>query len=104
MRTIFLGLLLLAATTTQSFGQASAINGELTGTVTDPSGAAIAGAAVEATNTGTGFKKSVKTPESGLYRIPLLPVGTYELEVQAAGFGTAKRTQVVVNAGAVVRL
>src|SRR5437660_1348725 len=83
------------------FGQASAINGELTGTVTDPSGAAIAGAKVQATNTQTGLKPSVTTNETGLYRITLLPVGPYELEVQAAGFGTKKITGIALTAGSV---
>ena len=51
------------------FGQASAINGEITGTVTDPSGAAISGATVQIANTDTGFKQSTKTGETGL--VPL---------------------------------
>src|SRR5262252_11231681 len=82
------------------FGQASAINGEITGTVTDPSGAAIAGASVQATNTDTGLKQSVKTGDSGLYRISLLPLGAYELEIQAQGFGAKKVTGIVLTAGA----
>src|SRR5712692_7378145 len=84
-----------------AFGQASAINGEITGTVTDPSGAAIAGAGVQATNTTTGLKQSAKTNESGLYRIPLLPLGAYELEVQSQGFGAKKVTGIVLSAGLV---
>src|ERR1043166_9285720 len=86
------------------FGQASAINGELTGTVTDPSGAAIAGATVQATNTGTGLKRSVKTGDSGLYRITLLPLGAYEIEVQAAGFGSKKVTGITLSAGSVASI
>ncbi len=43
------------------FGQASAVNGEITGTITDPSGAALPGATVEVINTGTGLKQSVTT-------------------------------------------
>ena len=74
------------------FGQASAINGEITGTVTDPSGAAVSGATVQISNTDTGFKQSTKTGETGLYRFTVLPLGTYEVEVQAAGFGTTRRT------------
>ena len=81
------------------FGQTSAMNGEISGTVTDPSGAAVAGATVNATNTVTGFKQSVKTADTGLYRLTLLPLGTYDLEVQAAGFGAAKRTNIPVIVG-----
>jgi len=79
------------------YGQSSAINGEITGTVTDPSGAAVAGATVQATNTGTGFKETTKTIESGLYRFPLLPLGTYDLAVQAQGFSDYRQTGIVVT-------
>ena len=88
------------ALTANVFGQASAINGEITGTVTDPSGAAISGATVQIANTDTGFKQSTKTADTGLYRFTVLPLGTYEIEVQAAGFGTTRRTGIVLSAGA----
>src|ERR1035441_5968456 len=88
------------ALTANVFGQASAINGEITGTVTDPSGAAIAGATVEISNTDTGFKQSTKTGDSGLYRFTVLPLGTYEIAVQAAGFGATRRSGIVLSAGA----
>src|SRR5690242_18980532 len=83
------------------FAQSSAINGEITGTVTDPSGAAIAGATVQATNTETGLKQSVKTTDAGLYWITLLPLGTYEVEVQSSGFAARKVTGIVLTAGLV---
>src|ERR1035438_5885607 len=82
------------------FGQASAINGEITGTVADPSGAAISGATVEIANADTGFKQSTKTGETGLYRFTVLPLGTYEISVQAAGFGATRRTGIALSAGA----
>src|SRR5258706_5467396 len=81
------------------FGQTSAINGEISGTVTDATGAAIAAASVQATNTDTGLKQSVKTGDTGLYRITVLPLGSYELEVQAPGFGAKKVTGIVLTAG-----
>ena len=56
---------------------------------------------VTGTNTGTGFKQSVKTGETGVYRLTLLPLGTYEVEAQAAGFATSRHTGVELNAGAV---
>src|ERR1035438_3829472 len=74
------------------FGQASAINGEINGTVTDPSGAAISNATVQIGNTDTGFKLSTKTGESGLYRFTVLPLGTYKIAVQAPGFATDEQT------------
>ena len=83
-------------------GQAAAINGEINGAVTDVSGAAVARAVIEIVSLETGFKQSVMTTESGLYRFRLLPLGTYDLKTQAAGFTDARRTGIVVNAGATV--
>ena len=51
-------------------------------------------------NTDTGFKQSTKTGDTGLYRFTVLPLGTYEIEVQASGFGTTRRTGIVLSAGA----
>ena len=82
------------------FGQASATSGEITGTITDPSGAALPGATVEITNTGTGLKQTATTTDSGLYRFSLLPLGSYDLDIQAAGFGPAHQKGIVVSAGA----
>jgi carboxypeptidase family protein len=82
-----------------AWAQTSAMNGDISGTVTDPSGAAVAGATVNATNTATGLKQSAKTSDTGLYRLTLLPLGTYELEVQASGFAAARRTGIALMAG-----
>ena len=84
------------------FGQASAVNGEITGTVTDPSGSAVAGAPVQLSNTETGYRQSLKTSEGGLYRFTLLPIGTYELEIRATGFSLATFKGITVTAGATV--
>ena len=79
------------------FGQTSAINGEITGTVTDPSGAAIAGATVQATNTDTGLKQIGEDQRQRAVPHHVLPLGSYELEVQAAGFGPRKVTGIVAE-------
>src|SRR5215831_4897422 len=83
-------------------GQAAAINGEILGSITDASGAAVAGAAVQIVNQGTGFKQATRTSDSGLYRFSLVPLGTYELTTQAVGFADVHQTGIVVNAGAAV--
>jgi hypothetical protein len=72
-----LALVAGAAATIQplAHGQSAALNGEITGTVTDPSGAAIAGAVIQISNPATGFKREIKAAESGLYRFTLLPLG-----------------------------
>jgi hypothetical protein len=57
------------------------VTASITGTVTDPSGAAVAGAAVTATSQERGLTYNAVTNDSGLYRIAQLPVGTYRLKV-----------------------
>src|SRR3984885_3221972 len=58
----------------------------LLGTVTDKSGAAVSKAQVTATNVDTNLARTVPTNEEGEYRIDLLPLGNYKVEVPAAGF------------------
>lgn len=73
--------------------------GGLTGTVTDPSGAAIAGARITFKNAATGISSQVATSSVGLYSEPLTP-GTYTITVEAPGFEKFEETQVVVEVGA----
>jgi len=74
------------------------ITATLFGTVTDRSAALIPNASVVVTNIGTGLKKATTTDSSGGYRIELLPVGEYSLEVAAPGFD--KMVQVGISLGA----
>ena len=68
---------------------AQAISGEITGTVTDPSGAALPKATVKATCTTTKQERSAPTNESGSYRLVSLPPCAYTLSVTAQGFKTS---------------
>jgi hypothetical protein len=63
--------------------------GSFSGTVLDKSGSAIPGATVVATSQGTGVARDVKTDASGRYLMPLLPVGTYTVSVEAGSFQSA---------------
>ena len=67
--------------------QAQVLYGSLTGTVTDPAGASVAGAKVEALNTDTGIAKEAVTDEHGGYLFTDLQPGTYKVTVRAASFG-----------------
>jgi hypothetical protein len=93
-------IVLLIVASAVCFGQAAAINGQIVGTVADPSGAAVAGASVRARNVGTGFTQTVTTSEGGLYRFNVLPLGDYEVKVEAPGFASVRRTGIALNAGA----
>jgi hypothetical protein len=76
----------------------------IVGLITDPSGAAIAGAAVSAVNKGTGVSRDVLTNETGAYRIgPLVP-GTYEVRASMSGFKTKAQTDVILQTGAVLKV
>src|SRR5213593_866281 len=54
------------------------------GTVTDPTGAAVPGAMVTVTNTGTGIAQTAASDERGRYRVPSLSVGQYEVKAELA--------------------
>jgi hypothetical protein len=74
----------------------SLISGDIAGAVTDPSGAAIQGATVTATNTGTGLVKTVQSGGAGDFKIGLLPVGAYTVTITAPNFQTIQQTVNVV--------
>lgn len=74
--------------------------GNITGNVSDPTGAKIASAQVTATNATTKFVTKSVTNASGGYSIPFLNPGTYTLTITAPGFQTESRTGIVLTAGA----
>ena len=63
----------------------------ITGKVSDPSGAAAANATVTVKDVDRGTVWSTKTNTEGVYNLPRLPIGRYELRVEAAGFQKALR-------------
>ncbi len=65
------------------------VTGSITGEVTDPSGAVVPGAQVTAHNLDTGVDTPTTTNSAGLYRIEFLPIGRYQVTVQANGFDSA---------------
>src|SRR6266567_4449682 len=66
--------------------------GRISGSVTDPSGAAVPGAVVKITNTETQNARTVETDNNGLYAVTNLPVGPYTLEATQKGFQTRQLT------------
>jgi len=69
----------------------SLVSGDVTGIITDPSGAVVPNAAVTLRNTGTGQTQNSTTNAAGVYRFSLLPPGRYSLKVSASGFQTVER-------------
>lgn len=90
---IFLVFVLLATVSLS----AQTFRGTILGTVTDPSGAVIAGAKVTVKNTGTGLERTTQTSADGSYSLPELPIGTYTVTVVQQGFQTFVATGVTVN-------
>ncbi|MEZ5367448.1 MAG: carboxypeptidase-like regulatory domain-containing protein, partial [Bryobacterales bacterium] len=90
MQRLRLGVLALAWIGFASIAYPQAFS-SLSGVVTDSSGAAIPGAQVSASNLETGAERTVETNEQGLYTIPLLPPGLYQVAVTKEGFRSAIR-------------
>jgi hypothetical protein len=84
----------------RSFSQTAAINGQIEGTVVDPSAATVARANVKITNTQTGFTTEADTNDQGFFRFPLLPLGIYDVDITAGGFAPYKQTGITLSAGA----
>src|SRR6266849_3928472 len=78
--------------------------GEVTGRVTDPSGAVIPGAAVTLTNVNTNAVRNVITTEAGAYTFPSLAPGSYRMRTELAGFKAAVSEPFEVQVQQVVRL
>lgn len=66
--------------------QAQTITGSIRGVLTDPSGAAVPGGQITATNVNTGVKTTTTADKSGAYNIQTLPIGTYKVSGSAPGF------------------
>ena len=81
-------LLLLAFTLAVSAQESSAA---ITGKITDPSGAAISSATITAKDADRATVWTTKTNEEGVYRFARLPIGRYEIKVEASGFQSALR-------------
>jgi hypothetical protein len=79
------------------YGQGTSAS--LTGQITDPSGAAVAGAVVTVTNIDTNFAPSVKTDGAGNYLVRPLPIGNYTLAIDAAGFARYVQKGIVLTVG-----
>jgi hypothetical protein len=86
-----------------SAANAQTFRGTILGTVTDSSGAAIAGAAVAVKNVNTGLSRTVSTSEDGTYSVPELPIGTYAVTVEKAGFKQAVVTALRVEVSSELR-
>ena len=97
---VFLAMVVLVGctlATIPALGQ-SLTTGDITGIITDPSGAVLPNAPVTLTNTQTGVTRTLKTNASGSYRFSLLDPGTYTVSSSLQGFKSTKQA-VTVSVG-----
>src|SRR6266436_444578 len=93
---IFAALLILAAA--PAWGQT--FRGTILGVVSDATGAAVPGATVTVHNVDTGLLRKTETQGDGSYRVPELPIGTYDVSVEKTGFQTSVTHGVKVDVAA----
>ena len=89
-----LGVMVITNATAQSI-----TSGDITGAITDPSGARVPNAAVTLTNVNTNATQNTVTSAEGTYKFAFLPPGTYSVTVKVLGFQSEQRTGIVVTAG-----
>src|SRR5216684_4653743 len=98
--TRFLLAFVVLALSVGAFAQGG--SGELTGLVTDSTGAVVSGVEVKLSNSATGEVRTTVTTPAGIYSFPSLPiVGTYTLEIAAKGFKSTKVQNVIVSVGTI---
>lgn len=90
-------LLIVVACLCAGTAPGQSTNGQITGTITDPSGGVLPATELQATNTKTGVSYKTTTNGNGVYTIPFVPPGEYVLQVSSSGFNTLRRSGVVVQ-------
>jgi len=104
MRVRLFSFLLLSAGLSAVSALAQSDRGTITGTVSDPAGAVVANAPIQAKNIETGVVYPGQTSTTGNYTIAQLPVGTYELSVTVQGFKKWIRPSLTVEVAQILRV
>jgi hypothetical protein len=82
----------------------AAANGSLSGTLRDPSGGVVPGARVTLVNAALKSEFKASSDGQGYYTFPTLPVGHYDMKIEAAGFKTQKKTNLTIDTDAALKL
>jgi len=101
MRVARLAICLLAVT---FLAVAQTDRGSITGTISDPTGAVVANAAIEAKNVATGATYTATSTQTGNYTLPQLPAGSYEITVTVQGFKKFTRQGLALAPTQVMRI
>src|SRR5687768_9994944 len=78
--------------------------GTFTGTVTDPAGSVVPNVTVEIVNADTNATVRTSTNEAGQYTVPNLPIGSYRIRFEGAGFKALVREGLRLNVAQVARI
>ena len=103
-RAVAAWILALCVWASPAFGQSQAINGTIEGTVKDGQAGVLPGVTVTITHVETGTARVVVTNDTGTYRAPLLPLGTYKIEYVMTGFRKHTRAGLTLAAGQTIVL
>src|SRR5271170_7083641 len=99
-----LGIVVLCGWAKPAFSQGGASAAQLNGTVRDASGGAVAKATLTLRDVGTNRTYTAVSNDNGLYVIPNLPPGSYELTTEATGFAKSTQTGIVLTVGQVATI
>src|SRR5579863_4523199 len=94
-----IAILILTGCTFRVYSQNLASAASLSGIVSDPQGARVAGATVTISNTGQAFTRTFNTDSSGTYSFTLLPAAEYSLRVEAPGFKGYEQDKILLEVG-----
>jgi Carboxypeptidase regulatory-like domain len=100
-RMLFLGVLLAMALTLPAFGQTF---GQISGLVSDSTGAVVPGATITVTNPQTNFTRTALSNESGYYNFPALLPGVYNVKAEIAGFQSEARNGIELEVQQAARI
>ncbi|MBI3472066.1 MAG: carboxypeptidase regulatory-like domain-containing protein [Candidatus Solibacter usitatus] len=79
-------------------------SGQITGTISDSTGAIVAGAKIALTHPATNSTRNAISNTSGIYDLPALPPGTYNLKIEMTGFKSEVRNDIELQVGQVARI
>jgi carboxypeptidase family protein/TonB-dependent receptor-like protein len=99
MLRLILSMLMSVSLAVPAFAQSTAANGAIEGTVSDSSGGVLPGVTVTVVQQETGTERSTVTNQLGLYRLPLLPLGTYRVTAELQGFKKFEQVGVKLSVG-----
>jgi outer membrane receptor for ferrienterochelin and colicin len=94
-----MGVLFVLAAAAAANAQSESGKATLEGTVLDPSGKTVHDASIAVSNRQTGLRRTASTNETGKFRLPALPVGDYEIEATATGFGASHAAGIQLTVG-----